>query len=131
MAKCALHLTIFLNVTSFYRVTGTAELTKANFLLRTERLFQTQTYSGQTPRQMHVICLEESYGLSEPVNIWLVQNEGRRRDQSKDLKLHVLYFDVEGNVLNFGRPVFILKARVIYKRWLFYFKIGKMEPCLV
>lgn len=79
VAKCALHLTIFLNVTSFYRVTGTAELTKANFLLRTERLFQTQTYSGQTPRQMHVICLEESYGLSEPVNIWLVQNEGMSR----------------------------------------------------
>lgn len=104
-------------------MTGTAELTKANFLLRTERLFQTQTYSGQTPRQMHVICLEESYGLSEPVNIWLVQNEGRRRDQSKDPKLHVLYFDVEGNLEFWQACIYsesqsdLQKMTVLFQNW--------------
>lgn len=31
-------------------------------------------------------------------------------------KMACLIFYVEGNVSNFGRPVFILQARVIYKR---------------
>lgn len=70
MSKCILYLTLFLSSISFHWVTATSKQNKANFLLHTKHLFQTQTYSGQTHRKMHtVICLEKSSGLSESVNI--------------------------------------------------------------
>lgn len=71
MSECILYLTLFLSSISFHWVTATSKQNKANFLLHTKHLFQTQTYSGQTHRKMHtVICLEKSRGLSESVNIW-------------------------------------------------------------